>query len=137
MLDYARSWDVNRAADWLKQAEWDLRAAEDSAAKGHHEWAAFQAQQCAEKAVKALVQSLHGAVRGHGIAEILRQLPAGLKVPEAIFKGAVELDRVYIPTRYPNAFPSGSPRDYYSESSSRELIGYARQTLEFCRSQIH
>jgi HEPN domain-containing protein len=57
---------VNRAADWLTQAGWDLQAAQDSAANGHHEWAAFQAQQCAEKAVRALVQSLHGAVRGHG-----------------------------------------------------------------------
>jgi len=128
---------VNRAADWLKQAEWDLQAAEDSAAKGHHEWAAFQAQQCAEKAVKALVQSLHGAVRGHGIAEILRQLPAGLKVPPAILGGAMELDRAYIPSRYPNSFPSGIPRDYYDEHTSRELVGYARQILEFCRSQIH
>ncbi len=128
---------MNRAADWLKQAEWDLQAAKDSAAKGHHEWAAFQAQQGAEKAVKALVQSLHGAVRGHGIGEILRQLPAGIEVPQAIFQAAVELDRAYIPPRYPNAFASGSPRDYYNEKSSRELIGYARQTLEFCRSQIH
>lgn len=35
---------MNRAADGLKQAERDLAAAEDSAATGHHEWAAFQAQ---------------------------------------------------------------------------------------------
>ncbi len=31
-------------------------AGEASAAVGHHEWAAFQAQQGAEKAIKALVQ---------------------------------------------------------------------------------
>jgi HEPN domain len=49
---------VNRAADWLKQAASDLQAARDSAHMGHHEWAAFQAQQCAEKAAKALAQFL-------------------------------------------------------------------------------
>jgi len=128
---------VDRSADWLDQAAWDLQAAEDSAAKGHHEWAAFQAQQCAEKAVKALVESLHGAVRGHGIAGILQRLPAGLTVPEAILQAAVALDRAYIPPRYPNAFPSGKPRDYFNERSSREYIDHARQVLEFCRSQIH
>lgn len=128
---------MNRSADWLDQAAWDLQAAEDSAARGHHEWAAFQAQQCAEKAVKALVESLHGAVRGHGIAEILRRLPAGLTVPDAILEAAVALDRAYIPPRYPNAFPSGKPRDYFNDKSSREYMAYARQVLEFCRSQIH
>jgi HEPN domain-containing protein len=30
---------------WLEQAQADLRAAEDSAAVGHHEWSCFQAQQ--------------------------------------------------------------------------------------------
>ena len=60
---------MDRSSDWLRQAELDLRAAEDLAATGHHEWAAFAAQQSAEKAVKALVESLHGSVRGHSISE--------------------------------------------------------------------
>jgi HEPN domain-containing protein len=128
---------VNRAADWLKQAEWDLQAAEDSAAKGHHEWAAFQAQQCAEKAVKALVQYLHGAVRGHAILEVLRQLPPSSEVPERLLAAARELDKVYLTARYPNAFASGTPSDYFDEKSSRELIAYAREILAWCRSQIH
>ena len=64
---------MDRSADWLRQAELDLRAAEDLAATGHHEWAAFAAQQSAEKAVKALVESLHGSVRGHSITAILQQ----------------------------------------------------------------
>ena len=128
---------MNRAADWLKQADNDLRAAEDSARAGHHEWTAFQAQQSAEKAVKALVQSLHGAVRGHAIAEILRRLPSSVQVPDTVLDAALALDRVYVAPRYPNAFPSGSPGDYFNERSSREYIAYARQVLEFCRSHIH
>lgn len=128
---------MNRATDWLAQAERDLNAAVDSAAAGHHEWAAFQAQQSAEKAVKALVQSLHGSVRGHSITEILRQLPVSVEVPDALFMAAQELDKVYITSRDPNAFASGIPGDYFDEKNSRELIGYAREILEFCRSQIH
>jgi len=128
---------VNRAADWLKQAERDLNVAVTDAAAGYHEWAAFAAQQCGEKAVKALVQSLHGAVRGHSITEILRQLPASLKVPGIVFAAAQELDKVYFTSRYPNGFDSGAPGDYFNEKNSRDLVGHAREVLEFCRSQIH
>ena len=128
---------MNRAADWLRQAEADLRAAEDSAATAHYEWAAFQAQQAAEKAVKALVQFLHGAVRGHSITEILQQLPASALAPQAVLDAARQLDKVYLTARYPNGFVSGTPSDYFTEKDSREHIGHGRIILQFCRSQIH
>jgi|SRR6516225_3875483 len=127
---------MNRAADWFRQAEADLRAAEDSAASAHYEWAAFQAQQAAEKAVKALVQFLHGATRGHSITQMLEQLP-GLQVPQAALDAARQLDKVYLTARYPNGFVSGAPSDYFTEKESRELIDHARSILEFCGSQIH
>jgi len=128
---------MNRSADWLKQAEEDLHAAEDSAAAGHHEWAAFQSQQSAEKAVKALVQSLHGSSRGHSITAMLRQLPASIQPPPPILERAQALDKVYVTARYPNGFVSGSPSDYFTERESQEFIAHARSILEFCRSQIH
>lgn len=128
---------MNRSADWFKQAEEDLKAAEDSAAAGHHEWAAFQSQQSAEKAVKALVQFLHGSARGHSIAAMLCQLPASIRAPEAIVDAARELDKVYVTARYPNGFVSGTPSDYFTERESRNFIGDARSILEFCRGQIH
>jgi HEPN domain-containing protein len=128
---------MNRSADWLRQAESDLLAAGDSAATGHHEWAAFQAQQSAEKAVKALFQFLHGSVRGHGVTEMLRQLPAAAAAPETLLDVARELDKVYITARYPNGLVSGAPADYFTDKTSQQLISYARTILEFCRSQIH
>jgi HEPN domain-containing protein len=127
---------VNRAADWLKQAERDFRFAETALATQYYEWAAFCAQQSAEKAVKALIQSLHGAVRGHSITEMLRQLPASVQVPKSALGGAQELDRVYVTSRYPNGFTSGAPADYFGEEAGRELVEYARTILEFCRSKI-
>ncbi len=137
VINSGRSLNVDRSKDWLAQAEKDLGAAVDSAAAGHHEWAAFQSQQGAEKAVKALVQSLHGAVRGHSITEMLRQIRDRVKVPKNILDGARELDKVYMTSRYPNGFASGTPSDYFTEATSQELADYARQVLEFCRSQIH
>jgi HEPN domain-containing protein len=127
---------MNRAADWLKQAERDLGFAETAIATNYFEWAAFCAQQSAEKAVKALIQSLHGAVRGHSITEMLRQLPASVEVPKPVLAGAQELDRVYVTSRYPNGFTSGTPGDYFNDEGSRELVEYGRTILEFCRSKI-
>lgn len=126
---------MERSADWLRQAERDLEAAENSAAGGYHEWAAFGAQQSAEKAVKALVESLHGAARGHSITGILRQ--CGVHVPDAALEAARELDQVYVTARYPNGFASGAPADYFSERTSQRLLANARSILEFCRSAIH
>jgi HEPN domain-containing protein len=128
---------MNRSGDWLKQAESDLRAASDSATAGHHEWAAFQAQQSAEKAVKALFQFLHGSVRGHGVTEMLRQLPAAITASESLLDAARELDKVYVTARYPNGFASGAPADYFTDQTSRQLINHARSILDFCRSQIY
>ncbi|MBZ5561781.1 MAG: HEPN domain-containing protein [Acidobacteriia bacterium] len=137
MLHLPRGSSVNRAADWLGQAELDLKAAIDSAATGHHEWAAFQAQQCAEKAVEALVQSLHGSARGHSVFGFLTQVTNRIAIPEAVLQAAQKLDLVYMNSRYPNGFDRGKPADYFSAESSQELIGHARTVLEFCRSQIH
>jgi HEPN domain-containing protein len=127
---------MDRSADWLRQAEKDLVAAGDSASAGHHEWAAFQAQQSGEKAVKALAQSLHGAARGHSITDILREVGPKVSSPEAVREAASELDQVYITARYPNGFASGSPADYFTDKTSRRLIDQAQVILEFCRSQI-
>ena len=128
---------MNRAADWLKQANKDLDAARDSAQMGHHEWAAFQAQQCAEKAAKALVQFLHGAVRGHSVTDILSRLPAAHQPAPELLDSARELDKIYVTARYPNGFAAGAPADYFTENSSQQLIQHATHVLEFCRSKIH
>ena len=127
---------VNRARDWLSQAERDLQAAEDSAAAGHHEWAAFQSQQCAEKAVKALVQSLHGMARGHSVTTILLQLPSTVTVPERVLDAAREVDKVYVTARYPNGLAEGAPGDYFTARTSKDLAGHGQTVLEFCRGFV-
>ena len=42
------------AKRWLQQARTDLEASTDSRTAGHYEWACFQAQQAAEKGMKAI-----------------------------------------------------------------------------------
>ena len=127
---------MDRSADWLGQAEKDLEFAKTAAAAGHHEWAAFIAQQSAEKAAKALVQSLHGAVRGHAVTDILRGLSSSVGVSQEMLASAQALDKVYVTSRYPNGFASGRPADYFNAKDSQELLDHAERIVEFCRSKI-
>lgn len=137
MLDSGWSEEVNRAADWLKQAESDLQVAKVYATRGYHEGAAFASQQCAEKAVIAVHESLGRRARGHSIETLLAQLPAPIAVPGRLTEVAKELSRVYLSSRYPDEFPSGTPHDHFTEETSRAFMNHAREVLEFCRSQIH
>jgi HEPN domain-containing protein len=46
------------------------------------------------------------------------------------------LDKLYLPTRYPNGFESGAPGDYYTEEDSRGAIERAERILAFCRRHV-
>ncbi len=126
----------NRARDWFKQAVRDLEQAEDSRRAGRHEWACFIAQQASEKAVKALHLHLGQEAWGHVVARLLRDLPDTISVPEDLVEKAHVLDGFYIPTRYPNSHPEGAPFEHYGSLQSEEAIRYAREIIEFVRSQM-
>jgi HEPN domain-containing protein len=124
----------NRSKDWLAQAERDLEQAKSSQAEGRHEWACFAAQQCAEKAVKALHISLGQEAWGHVVAKLLVELP--IDVPEDIVNKAKVLDNFYVSTRYANGHPEGPPFEHYGKIQSEDAIRYAREILEFVRHKM-
>jgi len=49
---------------------------------------------------------------------------------------AKELDKAYIPTRYPNVHPEGAPYELYTEDEARRLIGYAREIVKYCEDLL-
>lgn len=126
----------NRARDWWNQAVRDLEQAEDSRRADRHEWACFAAQQAAEKAVKALHLHLGQEAWGHVVARLLKELPEATAVPEDLVEKGRFLDSFYIPPRYPNSHPEGAPFEHYGPLQSEEAIRYAREILEFARSQM-
>jgi len=127
---------VSRAKDWLRQALRDLEHARRSMEFGDFEWACFAAQQAAEKAVKSLYQKLGIEVWGHSVSRMLTHLPDKYKPPESLIDKAKELDRHYVPTRYPNFHPEGAPLDYYTKEDARRAVKYAEEIIEYCKSKI-
>ncbi len=123
---------MERSKDWLDEAHGDLEHARNDMECGFHNWACFSAQQSAEKAIKAVFQRMGAEAWGHSVADLLRELAKKQHVPEKLPDAALELDKAYIPTRYPNAHPSGSPRSRYTKEEARRLIGHAERILQLC-----
>ena len=123
---------MERSKDWLDEARGDLEHARNDVDGGFYNWACFSAQQAAEKAIKAVFQRMGAEAWGHSAADLLKELLKKHDIPEELLDGALELDKAYIPTRYPNAHPSGSPRSRYTKEEARRLIGYAERIVKFC-----
>lgn len=123
---------MERSQDWMDEAKGDLEHAKSDLAGNYHNWACFSAQQSAEKAIKAVFQKMGAEAWGHSVADLLRELSSKVKVSEELMNQALELDKAYIPTRYPNAHPSGSPRQRYTRQEAERLIQYAQKIFKFC-----
>ena len=118
-------------ARWYGQAGFDLEAARSSVVAGNYEWACFQAEQSAEKALKALL--LRQGKRqflSHSIHDLLQEVQRFAPEFEAASE-ARRLDEYYIPTRYPNGLPGTVlPHHFYSEKEALECIDLAASVLK-------
>ena len=125
---------AERSSDWLRQAEKDLEKARLDVAWGYYEWACFTAQQAAEKALKGLFQHLHGEAWGHGTKGLLEKLPFEDRFE--LLEDAKYLDKLYIPTRYPNGLPDGIPHEYFTKSEGARAVEAAVKIYEWCKGKI-
>jgi HEPN domain-containing protein len=123
-------------AGWLRQAQRDLEHAGRSLEEGDYEWACFAAQQSAEKAVKAVFVQANAIAWGHSVSGLLQRLPAPWLATPELIDAARELDRHYIPARYPNAHPEGAPYEYYTRDAAARAVGHTRDILAFCEGVL-
>jgi HEPN domain-containing protein len=124
---------MRRYADWFRQARRKLDSARWDIEGGFHEDACFSAQQAAELAAKALLESQGRIELGHSVYQLLQ---AAGDLPTDVLDAARVLDRYYIPTRCPNGFPAGAPMDYYDQPTAEEAVELAQKILEFVGSQF-
>lgn len=122
------------AQRWLAQAENDLAFAELGLREGYYAQACFICQQVAEKALKAL-HYLQGArfVFGHSLVELLDPLKTQHPFLSDLRESAQQLDQYYVPTRYPNGLPGGTPAEVFTKKQAASAIEYARRFIEKAR----
>ena len=122
---------MERSEDWISEARGDLQHGENDLEGGYYNWACFSAQQAAEKALKAVFQKIGAESWGHSVGDLLGELAKKFDVSEELRDAALELDKAYIPTRYPDAHPTGSPKDRYTKAEARRLLDHAERIIEF------
>jgi HEPN domain-containing protein len=122
---------MERSRDFLLQARRDLEQVRLSLREGFFEWAAFAAQQGAEKAVKAVFQRMGAVAWGHSVAGLLEELSQSFPVPEALLDAASELT-AYIPSRY----PEGAPFERYRRPEAERLLAHAEAVYAFCQGLL-
>jgi len=126
-----------RYVDWLEEALDDYEVAMELYRLKRYSKACFFSQQASEKALKALmIKKMRTYVDIHSVAELLRRLRGVVSVPEELIAMGEKLDRYYIPTRYPNAWPYGAPHRHYDEEDARLALRYAEEVLAFVRREI-
>lgn len=116
---------------WIVSAKQTLESARADLDSGFYNWACFKSQQAAELAVKAYLYGIGQPKAGNSISYLLSLL----KAPQQIIDKAKYLDKLYIPTRYPDAWSSGSPSFYYTKNEAEEAIKYAEDIIKFIEEE--
>jgi len=123
---------------WLRQAEADISGAKDSLKTGHYEWACFQSQQGAEKALKAfLFQQGLRAIITHSLRDLLQECSKYEESFLRLMEDGRFLDTFYIPARYPNGLPGDAPpAEFYTEGDAIKCISSAESILKEAKKYI-
>lgn len=127
---------MQRARDWLKEAQAELSAARDLYKGGHWSWCCFTCHQAAEKALKAICEHFRIPQFGHNLNFLLQAVESYVNVSDQLRRACAHLNRYYIPTRYPNAFDRGAPVDQFFEEDAREALKEAEEVVDFAQGII-
>jgi HEPN domain-containing protein len=121
---------IKESERWLRQAEYDLKAAEWNIEGGFHAPACFWAQQSAVKSLRSFLFLMQEDSRE--ARSVVDLLDRAITYEEG-FKDFVEssgrLDLYYKTSRFPDSIPGGIPAEVITGRDSREAIRLASDIL--------
>ncbi len=120
------------AARWFRQAECDLAAAQVSIQGARYEWACFQAQNAAEKAVKSLLYAAgYRKILTHSVYELLLESRKRAGCMPCQEQEEKLLDNVDITSRYPNGLAGSMiPSEYFTKEDADRCLHSAGLILD-------
>jgi HEPN domain-containing protein len=128
--------DLLEARRWFAQAEEQFATAEWNAQGKRWPFACFVCQQTAELALKALLMRRGDRARVHGLLHLLERLRPNCPDVAQLEVAARNLERFYIPTRYPDALPTGTSSSYFTQQDATDALADAADVLSFARRKL-
>lgn len=117
---------------WRDEAEGAARGAHIQGEAGLHNWACFLAEQAAQLAVKGLLHGVGRGAWGHDLVVLGERLEeaVGRSNPASLSAALQRLSRHYIPARYPDAHPGGTPAEHYGPEDVAQALDDMRSVLD-------
>lgn len=128
----------NIARRWLQQGKADLKAAAGSIYAECYEWSCFQSQQSAEKALKAFWHNNGEEPWGHSLVRLIQDYPKETDQAQllTLIDHAKHLDKLYIPTRYPDGLPDLTPSEVFTKSDASTAIEHAKIIIDWVENKL-
>jgi len=119
--------DWNEYDRWMKSSDATLKSAR---ADPDLNWACFKAERAAQLALKALLHLIGKPAWGHGLISLAESTSiSGYDMVCLQF-----LSRLYISSRYPDAFPERSAEDYFSEEDKQKATECSKKIIDWVKS---
>ena len=118
------------AERWLRQAEYELKAARWVEEGGFYAPACFLAQQSAAKSLRAfLFYKKEDARESRSVADLVDRALTYDERFKPLDESLSRLDIYYKTTRYPDSLPGGIPAEIITARDSKEAISIASELL--------
>lgn len=121
--------DRDEFVRWRAEASSAMRSASVQAQAELYNWSCFASEQAAQLAVKGLLHGLGLGPWGHDLVGLGEQLGQVTEVSGELMDALRRLSRHYIPSRHPDAHPSGPPGTHYGTSDSAQALADAGVVL--------
>jgi HEPN domain-containing protein len=123
-----------RAAEWLKQADYDIDTAEFMLAGGRIFYAVFMCHLSLEKAFKGLYQDKlkETPPKTHNLVYLLKK--TDIKPAETMGRFIVKLNEASVVTRYPEDIDSLQKQ--YTQDVVKEILVKSREVLQWIKKEF-
>jgi|SRR5208337_1561668 len=120
--------------EWFKQAAYDLKTAEIMLENKRFIYAVFMCHLTIEKALKGIYQHRLNDLppKVHNLIYLVEKI--GLSPSEKLYDAIFELNRVSIPTRYPDDL--AKMKSEYKQKNTLEIINSSKEVLKWLKNQL-
>ena len=120
--------------EWLKQADYDMKTAEIMFDNKRYFYAVFMCHLSIEKALKGLYLHRLNEIppKVHNLVYLVEKIK--LQLPEDLYDSVFALNRVSVPTRYPDDLQR-MLKDY-DKDRTQEIIEKGKEVLKWLKTQL-